>query len=583
MTRSLLPALVPGLLFAACTESTSQSVSEARGKPSRGSTSTGVSCTTEESAPAASGTIVLDPTGAAVARVEITNTSDTPRMIGARLRTVLGGTQRVAERAPIYVRPGATASHEIDLRELGIDLATATLPSRLTAALMVHDVDGNLVERVATKSVDVGPSVNIAFDALLRTTRLRARDLLNTNIRGLTATIVTIDKGDTGLFADELLDPDEGPFIPPNYSNAVPDENGLYHHNFCLRWPMDLVDAGFGEDYGTDPEGAWKARGGKVRIVSHDNVLFDDFLDENGCTGTISTPYHTGFMFIGFALASVGNNTIIAKDGEGKTQSWVRLVNEVGGTGTKYYNLAPGSLTNLVAVPAFTLARFGGVSNEMFVVNEACYPEDDTCCNCAAGGEIWISSTQRKFLIAHEMGHQILALRTGGYDNDCDLGISTNHPCYSSSGHAIDSLEYQSCAAMEGWAHFVAVRTFNNHVESDNPGAVLQYWRGNGLTVDVEEGPAGGVDTYYETMCGGNQPNLSGWGVELDWLRAWWDYHTNPGSTPSQSQMMDEIAANSGWFRTDTYDFITDGIEAVSGAEQRDRWIEMGVWNGIDH
>ena len=46
--------------------------------------------------------------------------------------------------------------------------------------------------------------------------------------------------------------------------------------------------------------------------------------------------------------------------------------------------------------------------------------------------------------------------------------------------------------------------------------------------------------------------------------------------------MMDEIAASVGWFRTDTYTFMRDGIEASSGTDQRDRWVEMSVWNGID-
>jgi hypothetical protein len=42
----------------------------------------------------------------------------------------------------------------------------------------------------------------------------------------------------------------------------------------------------------------------------------------------------------------------------------------------------------------------------------------------------------------------------------------------------------------------------NDHQEADNPGATFQYWRDSGLTIDVEQGQTGGVDKYYETMCG---------------------------------------------------------------------------------
>jgi hypothetical protein len=183
------------------------------------------------------------------------------------------------------------------------------------------------------------------------------------------------------------------------------------------------------------------------------------------------------------------------------------------------------------------------------------------------------------------MGHRILALVTGGYVNDCTATRSANLPCYTASSHAIDSAENQSCAAMEGFAHFVAVRAFNDHQDGDNPGAVLQYWRDSGLTVNVEQGPDGGVDKYYEAVCGGNAQNAAGSGVELDWMRTWWDYHTNTtvGFKPDQTVMMDEIAENGNWTSQNTYSFISDGIESSSGSDQRDRWDAISQANGIDH
>jgi hypothetical protein len=482
-------------------------------------------------------------------------------------------------------RAGASTSLAFSLSDLRIEPTRATLPSRLGGSLRVLDADGGFVERIGLDAVDVGPDLDGAVKDLLRENRMKVGDL---GLRAESATLAAADLGSTGLVADELDDPDDDGGVPttePNYSDAVPDENGMYHYDFCLRWPVSLDDAGFGEDYGVQPESAWKARGGKVKIVRYGEELFDGFLDFNGCTGTLDLPYHDHLLFIGYSVSEILGNTIVAQDDQGKTEGWLRLVQEAGGSGTKYYTFPPGDTSNLIAVPTFTIARFGSVTGATYKVHDSCRPDGDQCCNCAVGDDLYIDSTRRKFLISHEVGHAILATNAPGFINDCTMTVSSNMNCYTKSDHALDSVETQSCAAMEGWAHFVAVRAYNNPTEGDNPDATLEYWRGSGETVDVEQGPVGGVDTYYEAMCGGNQANSAGRGVELDWLRAFWDYHTNstPGYRPDTSVMVDEIAANSGWHPDDTYSFITDGVDMASGADQRDRWLEMAQWNGIDH
>ncbi|MCB9664504.1 MAG: hypothetical protein H6732_10335 [Alphaproteobacteria bacterium] len=563
-------------------------VSAERRRPSRADDA--ASCVAEPSAPAAAGKVVmaLDATGQPVASVHLVNTTRRTLALGARLRTQVGGLPRTVETPAQPVRPGASVQQQVALRALGIDPG-GVLPTRIEGSVLAHEEDGRLVGRAPLEAAEVGPSPDQALDGLLRGRRLKARRVVDPGVPGVKAALVALDRGDAGLWLDQLDDPDDEGGLPtpePNYSSAVPDDEGLYHYRFCMRWPVSWSDAGFGEDYGTQPEAAWKARGGKTRILSHDEVLFDGWLDLDGCTPVIDTPYHTDFWLIGSSMARLGTNTIIARRDDGKTEGSLRLVDEVGGSGTKYYTFAPGSLTNLIAAPAFTLARIGSVEDQTFTVHDRCRTaqEGKACCNCASADQIWIDSTSLKFLIAHEMGHVILSSNTS-YLNDCSVTVSDTLPCYTASEHAIDSLETQSCAAMEGWAHFVAVRAFNDHQESDNPGAVLQYWRDAGLTVDVEQGPVGGVDTYFEATCGLTPSQQPGFGVELDWLRTWWDYHTNPspGVRPSVGLMIDELASDSTWTPSDTYTVIRDGIDAASGDTQRARWVQMATWNGIDH
>jgi hypothetical protein len=548
------------------------------------------SCTAEPSDPTADGYLAVDePTRATALTLVAANTREQPLYIGARLRTRIGGKERAIDLAPELVRAGASVKQRVELRELGAIATELELPARIDASLLVYDQDGRFVERVSVDALTVGPDLDEALVPLLREASLSARDLTRLRDTKLKLNIAAVDMGDHGLTIDELLGPDEdaGNHLPnPSYSDANPDENGEFHYRFCFRWPVSFVDAGFGESYGVEPEGAWRARGGRMLIVQHGDTLFDDYLDFEGCTPELTTTDTDDFWFAGFGLARVNGNDIIAKDENGEVDAFVRIVPHAGGSGLKYYTLPATDRSNLLAVTTFTLARFNSMTGDAYVLNNRCRPDGIQCCDCASGGEIWVTRRDRKFLIAHEVGHLLLRHHTGGYVNDCTLEVDPIFTaCFSDSSHALTSLEFSSCAAMEGWAHFVGVRAFNDHQDGDEPGAIFQYWGGGGLTVDVEQGPVGGVDRYYETMCGGNQVNSAGRGVELDWLRHWWDYHTDPGpgQKPSLSRMLDEIANSVPWVHNDTYDRLVEGIAGWSGSAQRDRFTQIAADNGVNH
>jgi len=110
--------------------------------------------------------------------------------------------------------------------------------------------------------------------------------------------------------------------------------------------------------------------------------------------------------------------------------------------------------------------------------------------------------------------------------------------------HALRSLEYAGGAYVEGTAHFLSALAFNNASQaawfryykeavvdlSEVPfGTVVAYndlGQGN-FRVDVDGGSTavGGTSAWLRNKC----PNeaVAGTGVEMDWMRFWWDVRTD--------------------------------------------------------
>jgi hypothetical protein len=481
--------------------------------------------------------------------------------------------------------------------------------ARVSVELEVLSPDGELLDRVFTEALYLRPE---PMRGELRIRSESDRDTLEpaqreVSAEGLMRVLARRMPGEALLLGAATSG---GESVRADlFEEAVPEAplpaatlaTGVYQYRFCLRWPVSLVDAGFGEDFGTTAKGAWLARGAFVQILDPRwTEIWGGHLDASGCSGWFQTSYSSGLTVAAVTKARVGNN-IEVQVLKTTTSGWrglevLYLDNIVAGaSGTKTYVLPETPRTSMIAAAAYTMARFnGGLSNVVFKVNEGCRP--DGCCNCASGGEVWIkpdSSRYRKFLIGHELGHRLLGVWTGGYVNDCRF--PTDKPkidpksltCTSSGSHGMWSQEYNSCAAMEGWAHFVATAVYNDRFEGENPDAVFRYWSSSAAsaTVDVEAGPAGGVSRYMETKC---NYDFSGMGVELDWLRQWWDYASNawsstPGVRPSSAQLMNEIDAAWDWGSRNAYTRIKGGIRRKSGSQQELRWSQYAATNGVDH
>ncbi|MCI0398870.1 MAG: GEVED domain-containing protein, partial [Chloroflexi bacterium] len=374
--------------------------------------------------------------------------------------------------------------------------------------------------------------------------------------------------------------PDEGHDGLVAGDGVEPADNPGGNFTLCLEWYTAPVDNDFGEDYGLNDDG-WRARGAKIRVYYSGGLVFDSYLNTSGCAVIEMNGGSGGLAHIEFdgrsrLAAGAGYNYLRrmwAWEPPDTPSPWT--------TATDIYGVQSGATyrPEMSGNDAFSILSYaaqerfnGGVTNEnIYLVKAICNLTTDDSCSTYYDGRhtLFIKSSQwqRKYVAGHEFGHKILAL-DANYVNDCSSG---------GSGHGMNGTEYASCAAMEGWAHFVAADIWNNHSGSDNPGAIFVYW--NGTVYDVELQNKKCYDTWtYNSTC-------DGYGVEGDWMRFWWDFHTNdlpsdPGSPPNHGQLFD-IIDDLVW---DTGNFeVSNAFMDMLTGDMATRWDAYACWNGIGY
>jgi hypothetical protein len=197
-------------------------------------------------------------------------------------------------------------------------------------------------------------------------------------------------------------------------------------------------------------------------------------------------------------------------------------------------------VTNLLAAGAWSVRRrWGGLSGQTLrMYKEACRKSDGSrsgsCLQRDDSDRLAISlsdsgGTKNKFQISHELGHLIAALRdessssnSSGYGLDCASrpAASACADGTASFAHHFYSEEWNTAAANEGMAHFYAAAAWNWPPERD----CEWYSYYDGTVVDCENGSKYLANTCY----GGAFPTLNS-GNELDWMRFWWDVHSDCG------------------------------------------------------
>ena len=381
-----------------------------------------------------------------------------------------------------------------------------------------------------------------------------------------------------------------------------------YNYKFCLRVNVDLLDDDIGEDYGLGApfNGGryWRMRGARYQIYDiADAKIRDDYLDGNGCTDTFFTPYNAGFnvYFWSYGNLTDGNALYVRSGSSGDVGLYeVADFDPLNQDGTyDIYHTANVTLPRMYAVYAYAIdARFRGYfENETLTVWNgsngpcSCTPS----CSCSTGdhsfhneiGGVQTDANRRKFLMIHEYGHSNLQSAIGNYFNDCSWG---------GGSHSMLSLEWQSCAAMEGWAHFVAGAAWNDRA-GDNPDGAFRYWDTVNSIVSLDAGDS----IYPERNCytGSGAQCEDGKGYEVDWMRHFWDYWSDGqytyGYKPTSSDLQYDIDPPSvyvggpgPWGSCNTYSVMEESIEyhrTCSLGEpdtQCGRWLQVAIHNGVE-
>lgn len=373
-----------------------------------------------------------------------------------------------------------------------------------------------------------------------------------------------------------------------------------YDWRFCLRTQVTTTDSGVGEDYyDTAGDTSHPARHARVRVTRNGATLWPTgYADANGCVD-FESPYTDDFHVELWSEARIprtdnSNYTNLLSvefaDGTQAYWHWYASYGAGGGTKTLYTNLTRRS--TLLGLSSWIVKRWSdGLVNKTYTVRDAACPSipDNSC---LSGGIVYINPTHydRKFLVAHELGHALVH-HWVNYSPSSDYGQNTGGAnCTTPAGmhHALHSKEYQSAALTEGFAQFYATAAWNFETET---AAWFRYYKddyknGSVTVVNVENGDTGGATAYLETQCTGTS---DGRGVELDWMRALWDYRTNAGDAPSHYEILRQLkngVIGGLWGDTTAYDAFTAGVleyDQQHGTDFHARWLEMATFNGVDH
>ena len=380
---------------------------------------------------------------------------------------------------------------------------------------------------------------------------------------------------------------------------------------FCFKTNGDFADSGFSIPGGAT-EDNWTVneprnlRGAKTVVKIGTTTYFDGTLGDGlgtgdpgaGCTTTMTVPVaNSTYQFNLYSsdgridnLAG-GQHILNAKvdddDGTVHDVNLITIWQHVDGPGSFDVALNGGDnqatkLWRVHAASAYFLRRMARWADP--VQADVFMDEDEDARNKYDDGDVLISASAspigvtRKYVIAHEFGHLLADAHANAVHGNCDLSDSE---CPAGGDHGMSSKEYQSCAFTEGVAHFFAAATWNEFESGGESDCIFRYWSDS--TIDCEGSlTSSWPEAYMETNC--SSSSHTDRGVELDWLRQFWDVKVD-GSNPQFSDVMNWLTAGyfvdipPGWddpyFRLDqTSDGLGGGINT--------NWDNSKGTNGID-
>lgn len=323
----------------------------------------------------------------------------------------------------------------------------------------------------------------------------------------------------------------------------------IYDVDFCGWYQVSFAD-----DAGSLPLGSplydyWTTnanrptRGAKIKVLRNSDgaVVHNDFTpwtgSDAGCTGPISLASTESYEVRIYASAEVHGNTIKVKNNDTLQQVWYSVAEPAyRPTADITEGVFTGSHAawNIAASAGWAMKRRnGGINGETFVMYTQACPSGGT--NCTSAGEVYLNVGDSKFVNVHELGYALGYFANGGVRAAASTGLA-DPTCPAQAGsHDLNSLEWQSGAANEGFASYYAAVAWNQTQETNCTYVLTRQWADwnlDGIDNDVDvfscEGAVPGesdAEDYAGEFC---SPS-SNQGTQLDWMRFFWDLDNKEG------------------------------------------------------
>lgn len=341
------------------------------------------------------------------------------------------------------------------------------------------------------------------------------------------------------------------------------------------------------------------ARGIRARIkIDGGATLFDTYTGDGtgsnpiGCTSILETGTTTpqAFDITVWSSSKVNGNFVRARDVDWNLQSLyvdnVQIPKGVASNVTmdasgdhRFNIMMAGSFAGLADNLGFSSYNINFIADHSSGATSRFNNEDPVLGPYLEMAQIhW----NNKFIIAHEMGHLVAWVGTGEdatgiVDTNCGYSTGTG-VCDSSSqsqSHHMGSKEHNQCAAGEGWANFFAAKTWNTWNDQNDCWFTLpDIFQ---TQVDCENANTGWPTRFHHTTC--PSPH-TGKGVELDWLRTFWDLHTNPNPEISLATMLAWLDVYGAWDENSAYAALDSAANSM-GTVFEANWNTAKCLNGI--
>lgn len=406
-------------------------------------------------------------------------------------------------------------------------------------------------------------------------------------------------------------------------------QESSYAHHFCAQYQVQTVDSGYTNSVGITEDRWSTANAGSIVPAAGARVVIGTATydtDNNGCvTFYLPVPVFSAsvriYAYVSFAN---GNSLRMHNAASNTTASYPGATYSILVSGVNFITGIPSAVPVGNYTPRWTamgastesLLRYAdGLSDTAFHVSDlgGQNPVEFADCNAnfnylnsISGKRSYIRfvtanaafcpvhNQRHKFVVSHEYGH--------GYGHQV-AGVAEQSP--ASPNHAVapsgcafsgsfvydnNTKEWGSIGIREGFAHFVSARIWNDAA----PDGQFRW----GSSFDLERyttgNPAGGYlvneccrDGVHGTpsTCANS---LNGAATLTDWMRAFWDQHTD-GTCPlgrwemallygltidasglTNSNYWDKSQLAMGWFW------------GLFGGTCSARWDFNGCWNGID-